>query len=233
MKNLATALMRAQSEMGALVKTTKGEHGKYATLADVQDVCYPALRNHGIVVFQSVGTEILENGSLVVRVSCTLYHAESGENLVNEIVLPPTKNDARGVGSAITYARRYILTTMVGLAPEDDDGQSASNNHSQSSAAVSKSAQPKAVMPVKAAAPTIFDDFQPCDKWLNGTEAKKVAVDEGWCANEFEAKNSLLNSLQEVTGQKEHWFPARQKEVFRNFYEKHMVWKSESLDKAA
>jgi hypothetical protein len=39
--------------------------------------------------------------------------------------MPLAKPDAHGVGSAITYARRYALAAMVGIAPEDDDGNKA------------------------------------------------------------------------------------------------------------
>lgn len=40
--------------------------------------------------------------------------------------MSPTKNDPQGVGSAITYGRRYSLLAMTGAAPEDDDGNKAS-----------------------------------------------------------------------------------------------------------
>ena len=53
-----------------------------------------------------------------------LIHA-SGQWLSNTFTMPVSKADAQGVGSAITYARRYALAAMVGVAPEDDDGNAA------------------------------------------------------------------------------------------------------------
>lgn len=125
-KNLAAAYIKAQKEMAPLLKETKGNFGKYATLASVQDVCIPAFSNHGIAVFQSV-TTLWDEGRVYVRINCTMIHAESGESIVYEpLDLVPTKTDPQGIGSAITYGRRYSMMTIAGIAPEDDDGQLAS-----------------------------------------------------------------------------------------------------------
>lgn len=128
MKNLAAAYIKAQKEMAPLLKDTKGNFGKYATLASVQDVCLPAFGNHGIAVFQAVSTTCEEN-RVQVRIDCTLMHADSGESKeYAPLFLIPTKTDPQGIGSAITYGRRYSLMAVAGIAPEDDDGQAASEN---------------------------------------------------------------------------------------------------------
>lgn len=124
-KNLAGALIKAQKEMAPLLKDTKGNYGKYATLASVQDVCLPALGNHGIAVFQDVTADWNDN-KVTVIIGCELYHAASGESAIQKLPLVPVKTDPQGIGSAITYGRRYLLMAMAGIAPEDDDGNAAS-----------------------------------------------------------------------------------------------------------
>jgi hypothetical protein len=74
---------------------------------------------------------------------------------------------------------------------------------------------------------------QPWTEWKDGAEAKKAALENGWCENEHEARNSLLNSLEAVTGNKEKWVPGKQNEVFYHFYYKHMKRKSQQLKEAA
>ena len=54
-----------------------------------------------------------------------LTHAESGQWQASLTVAPLPKNDPQGMGSAITYCRRYALTAMLGLVTEDDDGEAA------------------------------------------------------------------------------------------------------------
>jgi hypothetical protein len=127
MKNLLGALLKAQQEFPALVKdaTNPAFRSRYATLGAVQEAAFPVLHKHGLVVLQSVRTEVTEIG-LLVYVGAALYHVESGENIVQELGLSPSKTDPQGIGSAITYGRRYILMTMLGLAADDDDGNGAS-----------------------------------------------------------------------------------------------------------
>jgi hypothetical protein len=54
----------------------------------------------------------------------TLAH-ETGQWVRGRLALPLAKTDPQGIGSAITYGRRYALAAMVGVAPEDDDGNAA------------------------------------------------------------------------------------------------------------
>ena len=55
----------------------------------------------------------------------TIFMHTSGESLSNRIYLAVDKNNMQGVGSAITYARRYGLMGLAGIAPEDDGGNAA------------------------------------------------------------------------------------------------------------
>jgi len=122
-KGIATALAKAQLQMGKALKTSTNPHfkSKYADLASVMDACMEALNSNGIAVIQPVETET-ENG---LSVTTVFIHGESGESLHNYVPLVVSKNDMQGYGSAITYARRYGLMMMAGLAAEDDDGEAA------------------------------------------------------------------------------------------------------------
>lgn len=118
---LAGALAKAQAEMGKALKqnTNPAFRSKYADLGSVMDACLPALNKHGIAVVQPTIDDA--EGRYVETV---LLH-ESGETLRCRVPLIVQKNDMQGYGSAVTYARRYGLMCMAGIAPEDDDGNAA------------------------------------------------------------------------------------------------------------
>ena len=121
MEHIAKALAAAQQEMDGALKQSENPHfrSKYADLGNVIDACMPALNKHGIAVVQPI--ESTELGSVVKTV---LIH-ESGESLSCSVPLILGKQDMQGFGSAVTYARRYGLMAMAGIAPEDDDGNQA------------------------------------------------------------------------------------------------------------
>jgi hypothetical protein len=116
------ALAKAQSEMGAALKKSLNPHfkNKYADLASVQEACLPALNDNGIAVIQPNGTD---DGGMYVD---TIFMHESGGTFSSRVYLVVDKMNMQGVGSATTYARRYGLMGMAGIAPEDDDGHAAS-----------------------------------------------------------------------------------------------------------
>jgi hypothetical protein len=122
MKGIATALAKAQAEMGKALKQSNNPHfkSKYADLGNVMDACLPALNAAGIAVIQPTGEN--EHGRYVETI---LIHGESGESLTCRVPLIVSKNDMQGYGSAVTYGRRYGLMAMAGIAPEDDDGNAA------------------------------------------------------------------------------------------------------------
>jgi hypothetical protein len=119
--SIASALAAAQAEMGPALKSAENPHfrSKYADLASVMDACLPALNRHGIAVIQPFSES--EFGRSVI----TRFIHSSGETLECPIPLIVGKNDMQGLGSAITYARRYGLMSLAGIAPEDDDGNAA------------------------------------------------------------------------------------------------------------
>jgi hypothetical protein len=119
MQDAIKALAKAQTEMGKALKNANNPHlkSKYADLGAVMDACFSALHANGFAVMQPCGRD--EAGQYV---ETHLAH-ESGHVFISRVHLVVGKNDMQGVGSAITYARRYGLLGMAGLAPEDDDGE--------------------------------------------------------------------------------------------------------------
>lgn len=122
MKNIATALVKAQLEMSNPKKgnTNPFFKSKYADLNSVREAVLPVLNSHGIVVLQPIVN--LEGKNYVKTV---LMH-ESGELLESftEIIYNK-QNDAQAQGSGISYARRYGLQSFVCVGADDDDGQKA------------------------------------------------------------------------------------------------------------
>lgn len=117
-----TALLEAQQAMGPVNKEGRGNYGKYATLETVLDVIGEPLRTNGLTYTQPV--EIRDGQPVVVT---KLIHVVTGEMI--ESVYPLVSKDPQDpqkLGGSLTYARRYSLLALLGLAPEDDDGQLAS-----------------------------------------------------------------------------------------------------------
>ena len=80
-----------------------------------------SLNNNGIALIQQ--NQPSPDGVIVE----TIFLHESGESLnCGQLFVPANKHDAQGFGSALTYARRYSLMAACGIAPEDDDGNTAS-----------------------------------------------------------------------------------------------------------
>ena len=131
----AKAFIAAQKSTEAVKKasTNPAFKSRYADLAVVVEAIIPALNESGIAVIQSPSFD----GDLV-SVTTVLLH-ESGSSVTGILSMRPTKMDPQGVGSAITYARRYALLAMAGAAPEDDDGQAASQpNNDRASPPISQ-----------------------------------------------------------------------------------------------
>jgi hypothetical protein len=123
MKNIATALVKAQREFGPALKTSTNPHfrSRYADLSACVEAVIDALNNNGIYLLQK--NYDCADGIMVE----TVFVHESGEMLECGIVhFPATKKDPQGYASALTYGRRYSLMAACGIAPEDDDGNRAS-----------------------------------------------------------------------------------------------------------
>ena len=135
MKNIASALVKAQKAFGPALKTSTNPHfrSRYADLSACVEAVMGGLNDNGIALVQQ--THECESGVLVE----TLFIHESGETFsAGKLHVPASKNDAMGYGSALTYARRYSLMAACGIAPEDDDGQAASRVVPQARTTVTK-----------------------------------------------------------------------------------------------
>lgn len=124
LNELATALVAAQAEFGAVPKGSVNPFfkSKYAALPDVVAHATPILSKHGLAVSQFIDGEYLGGDALVTY----LLHT-SGQYISHVMKLHLPKDDPQGQGSAVTYARRYAYMAALGLvADEDDDGQRAS-----------------------------------------------------------------------------------------------------------
>jgi len=121
---LAKALSKAQGAMKNAKKDSDNPFfkSKYADLASVSDACREELAANGLAVVQ---LPTMREGKMVLEY--VLLHA-SGEFIGSELEMTPVKSDPQGIGSAITYARRYSLGGVTGVATEDDDGNAASGN---------------------------------------------------------------------------------------------------------
>lgn len=117
--NLAKALAAAQAEIKTAVKTKINPYfkSKYADLDEVWGVCRLPLTKNGLSIVQTVDCL-----GQMVSVTTILLHA-SGEYITGKLTLQAENAKPQPVGSAITYARRYSLSAMVGIsADEEDDG---------------------------------------------------------------------------------------------------------------
>jgi len=123
---LADALCKAQCKFKPAAKINENPffHSKYAGLKEVLDACGESLRANGLTFTQL--PQII-NGQIVLETK--IMHI-SGEWVSGIYPLNPVKNDPQGLGSCMTYARRYSLSSAVGVcADEDDDGNAASGTH--------------------------------------------------------------------------------------------------------
>jgi hypothetical protein len=124
-KDIAASLAKAQGSIENALKDSKNPHFKsaFASLAAVINATSEELSKNGLSVVQST-VPFGEKGIMVVT---TLHHS-SGQWFRSYTPLLLSKQDMQGLGGAITYARRYALSAIVGITQADDDGNAASGN---------------------------------------------------------------------------------------------------------
>jgi len=139
--NVYAELVKVLNEMKNPINSVENSYfkSKYVPLSDILDLARPILSKYGFALLQ-VPTVFydavqLKNGGVheqgVVKVQTSLIH-QSGEKIeFPEIVIKAKDASAQSVGSAITYARRYALTSILGICgkDEDDDGNMANGNY--------------------------------------------------------------------------------------------------------
>ena len=120
---LFAAIAAIQGEVENASKGSVNPHFKsrYADLAEILNTVRHVCAAHGVAIIQSPGYDPEKN---VVTLQTILGH-EKGGYITSTAACVPSKVDAQGVGAATTYLRRYSLAALVGIAQEDDDGESA------------------------------------------------------------------------------------------------------------
>lgn len=123
---LYTAFAKAQSQCPLIKKEDSNPFfkSKYAGLPSVLEVVMPILHKNNLIV-----TQIPISEGERVGVHTQIIHVPTGESIAGSFTMNLAKNDPQGAGSAITYARRYALVSMLCLnVDEDDDGNTASGH---------------------------------------------------------------------------------------------------------
>lgn len=137
---LIGALSKAQGDFTQIERTLKakietrreGARGfeyEYAPLDEILQAVRPALAAHGIAIMQFPFSRSGGGQSTAVTVRTMIGH-ESGQWMTNDLTVSADGSDPKAIGSAITYARRYSVMPMLGVAPSyDDDGDAASSSN--------------------------------------------------------------------------------------------------------
>lgn len=125
MKQITQAMLVCQKNITNAHKDGTNPHfkNKYATLESVLNAVKETANANGIIIIQNGGKD--SEGHFI---ETRLIH-ESGEEIGSRIHLALDKNNMQGLGSAITYARRYSLAALFAIGQEDDDGNKASHTH--------------------------------------------------------------------------------------------------------
>jgi hypothetical protein len=124
-KQIAEALVSAQKEIRFAAKDSTNPHfkSKYANINSVIEAVKKPLNDNNIAILQSLSPSDDNKLHLTTR----LLHS-SGEWIEDTAVCPIQKQDPQGLGSAISYIRRYSISSLCALYADDDDGQSAALN---------------------------------------------------------------------------------------------------------
>jgi hypothetical protein len=187
----------------ARIESQKGSYGyAFADLASYIEAIRPALTEAKLAVIQAPA---INAGT--VTVTTRIVHA-SGQWVESELTMPVGQQTPQGIGSAITYARRYALAPMLCLAADDDDGEQAERAIKRQTAYTPPQFQapaPTATQPEPAISQTTFPDqdtpagpMTPAQlrPWLleaAGRFANDAPLPEGW-------RKAIIGHLSRLTG---------------------------------
>lgn len=212
MKELYTALAKAQGQIEGASKERENLHfkSKYADLASVWDAIRAPLSANGLCVIQL--PELLADGKMILR---TILAHSSGSQIETVYPLNPVAQTPQGYGSAITYARRYTLMAITGVAPEDDDGNAASGHKTETMARTTdREMEPQVVTMSKADARPVFDRMvreysalktvTEIDAWWVGSKRARQSMPEDWrqelAARWTAHKKSIIDAMAQRHG---------------------------------
>lgn len=175
---LATALAKAQSEMSnaAFNKVNPHFKNKYADLAAIRDAVMPALNKHGLALVQMTA---IHDGAMTL---VTRILHESGEIIESQYPLPMAARPQE-LGSALTYARRYSMAAICGIAAEEDDDGNTAEEGAKKSGMAPKPAMRAPVSPPPTAAPSgaprlieVTTDVEGSHMWADWGKSMAAAI---------------------------------------------------------
>jgi len=211
-------LIKAQGACDPVFKDATNPHfkSKYASLSSCVDACKEAFHNNNFAVLQANGHDAY--GQFV---ETTLLHT-TGASWSSVVYLVLQKNDMQGLGSAITYARRYGILGMVGLAPEDDDGNAASIQAARPQPAPRPQPKPpekpKQKAEPKQQAPGLDEPpIQNADEWRIWVDQEKRKIEyfdqkyqlSKWAKDSKSEREALAEYDREMTAELKDYYAAK------------------------
>lgn len=197
---LAEALSKAQ---GVIEGAAKGSDNpffksKYADLSAVWDACRKPLSDNNLSIVQT--SDFLPEHPEMVVIETILCHS-SGEWMKGRLAVKPVKSDPQSVGSCITYLRRYSLQSIVGIAPEDDDGNAASQGEAKPPAKSKAPDKPKDKTEDAALiCMTTIKEVTHKDGETNGKKWRRYGIQDGndaWYSTFSESIVDLANTAMQ------------------------------------
>lgn len=184
---IATALSLAQAEMEDAELDGWNPHfkTKFATLKAIRKASRAVMARHGLAIVQAPGTE---EGRPCLE---TLITHKSGQWISSSLPLLIDKETMQGLGSAISYARRYTQGPMLGIVnEEDDDGTAASQK------------RPSQRVPMAIPKDPLLDYIIPFGKEMKGKRLHQVPLNKlheavSWLENEAQSGNTLTEVYQD------------------------------------
>lgn len=196
--NLAKALAAVQGSLQPAVKDADNPFfkTKYADLSSVWNSCRELLSKNGLAVIQ--GNSIGLDGTVIVE---TMLTHTSGEWVRSELALPLAKHDPQGVGSAVTYGRRYGLAAIIGVVADVDDDANHASGKTNAPNNVAKMPPPK-LPAADAGNAALIDALRETCKALNdaGDEIKWSPIEITMFANNMfgDEKNFTGRSAEQL-----------------------------------
>lgn len=195
---LATALCAVQSQLSAVQTDSSNPHYKsrYASLEAVLAAVRAPMTSAGLAFVQAPGA-IVDN---MLDVTTMLMHGPSGEWLRSTLPVPLARRDPQAVGSGITYACRYSLMSMLGIAPSDDDGEGAGR-----SPPIKNGARPATSIEPPEVLGSAERYMQDCRAFIAKAKTRKALVDDWWSTEktkgemaDFDLDLSHVNELKSL-----------------------------------
>lgn len=185
--NIYEALCAAQASFGDILRTTKGARGMYAPLDAVLGAILPKLNQHGIILSQP--TKIVD-GEIVLETR--LVHMTSGDCITCEYPVAQSGGQHQQIGASLTYARRYSLLALCGVAPADE--ADADKDESAPTARKAPAPQQKVTPPAEMKKPATLDErMSACRTYLSqAKDADDLIV--RWESPKAEALRAELQS---------------------------------------